>query len=178
MPEAKLSHHSKGRFRFRIAKKRGDAKYFKHLNQFFSQLKGIQSVEINPSFGSILLLTNLPKENLFDLVQKNNLFYVQISKINQTKTKTTISSAKVTRDYSKTDSGLIRIAKCLNNVDQSIKNSTYGVLDLTTLAFGAFAGLGIYQIARGQILASGTAMLATACALIPLQKIISEQKVS
>jgi len=50
------------------------------------------------------------------------------------------------------------------------KTATNGRVDLATVAFGALLGLGVYQIVRGQMLASASSLLVSAIAFLPMEK--------
>ncbi len=168
--EAKLSHSSQGRVRIRIPEKRGNNQYFAKLKNKFMSHDGIHDTKINTAAASVLILSNLSKESVLNFAKENKLFEISV-KTEKSKITAALKNTKPKRNY---ESGVVRFAKQIHKVDTAIQHSTYGMLDLTSIVFFSIAGMGIYQIARGHILASGTSLLATAAALIPLQKVMEK----
>jgi len=179
IPKALLSHFSKGRVRIRVDKKRGDTTYFTQLENMFSNLPGIISATSNPNSASLLLLTHLSANDISKFANENNLFDMKDNELKKL-THSTIQpkKAKIENDKTSPKTALKRFANRVHDIDIAVQKSTYGMLDLTTIAFGAFAGMGIYQLVRGHIMASGTSLLATAFAMVPLQKVIAERNQS
>lgn len=167
IPEAILCHYSQGRVRIRLALKKNDPNYFDHLKNIFLQLAGIKEVKSNSVSKSLLLITSLAADTIFDFAAKNNLFILKndISKKSFFESKSHSTHNQISKHM------LTEIAESIQKYDANIKNVTKGNIDLRTLTFGALMGFGLYQLMRGQFLASGSSLVVTAIALLPLHKI-------
>ncbi len=136
----------------RIPRKRRDATYFAFLHACLEKMAEVRAVETNPLLGSVLLVTSLCAEDIFAYAKRHQLFEKLEEKIAQDPI---------------TGNILSRVARGVKKADNRLKESTNGMIDMKTLAFGAFAGLGIYQITRGQVLASASALMMSAFTFFP-----------
>ncbi|HHT9145702.1 MAG: hypothetical protein Q7J76_03985 [Candidatus Brocadiaceae bacterium] len=127
-PHAYLSHRSFRRLRVKVPSKRGDKLYFTQLNEGFRKCKGIETLEVNPITGSILLIHSIDLESISQYAEGNNLF---ILKTNSPMPLFNGISAK------------------FNKFDDRVKRITGNGLDITGITVLTLFGLGISQISRG-----------------------------
>jgi hypothetical protein len=152
IPIGLLSHHSKERIRIRIPHKRQDISYFAFLHACFEKMAEVRAVETNPFLGSLLLITSLGAEDIFAYAELHKLFH---------KLDEPIGNA------GRSENLLVQATQAAKRLDQQLKDSTNGMIDLKTVACGAFAGLCIYQIAKGQVLASASSLMMSALTFFP-----------
>lgn len=74
LPQAYVSHSSKGRLRFRVPSKKSDLAYFSTLHQTFEEYDFIHQLEVNPSTGSVLVLHSEDTDTVLSCGKKHLLF--------------------------------------------------------------------------------------------------------
>lgn len=74
LPEAVLSHESRGRIRLRLASKKRDEEFFKDLTSWFMKLEGIEKAAVNPATGSLLLIHAIDLNVIRRYAEEENLF--------------------------------------------------------------------------------------------------------
>jgi hypothetical protein len=143
LPEAYISHSTKGRLRIKIPLRKGDKAFFSSLKDHLTKLSefpGIQKIVVNPMTGSMLLIHSLDM-NPGDLtlikayVEQKGLFKIAAPR-----------SARASAPISG------NIAETFKNADKKIFNFTNGELDIRSLALAGFFGLGFFQLSRGQFM--------------------------
>jgi Heavy metal associated domain 2 len=141
LPEAHITHTSKGRVRIKIPSRKGDYPYFSGLKDKLPDLletPGIQRIEMNPTTGSILVIHELDfKATDFSIVseflEQKGLFKLGFNGS---------PGIPVSRN----------IARTFQDLNQQITGFTRGEIDLRSLALIGLIGLGLYQVSRGQLM--------------------------
>ena len=134
IPDAYISHRTDHRLRIKVPSKKRDHEYFGTLHQHLSGKEGIETVEINPLTGSVLITHNVDADALVAEAQSKSLFTLKKSVPAQP------TLHKIVKGHFK-------------GFDDRIKGFTGGSQNIGTLAFLTLAGVGIYQIARGNFTA-------------------------
>jgi hypothetical protein len=133
IPEALLSHRISGRARLKIPSKKRDFHYFESLKEQLSKCSGIETMEVNPVSGSILIYT-LDIEKIAGYAQDKRLFNLKNNRPDPADMHYTVS-------------------KAFRDINGKIKGITGGDMDIAGAAFLTLLGLGIYQISRGNFAA-------------------------
>lgn len=132
LPGAYICHQTAHRLRLKIPGKRGDIAYFTALRNDLSGWPDIQEVQINPTTASVLLVPAVAPPVLARFGMSKKLFALKPARpetINQ------------------------RLLSSFRYVDEQLKASTSGELDLASLAFLGLVGAGTYQILMGNFFA-------------------------
>ena len=132
LPGAYICHQTAHRLRLKIPGKRGDIAYFTALRNDLSGWPDIQEVQINPTTASVLLVPAVAPPVLARFGMSKKLFALKPARpetINQ------------------------RLLGSFRYVDEQLKASTSGELDLASLAFLGLVGAGTYQILMGNFFA-------------------------
>jgi hypothetical protein len=133
-PDAFLSHKISGRARLKIPSKKGDFHYFKSLKEQLSGCSGIETVEVNPVSGSILIVHASDIEKIAEYARNKNIFNLKNNRPEPANLHRTVS-------------------KAFKDINGKIKGITGGDMDIAGAAFLTLLGLGIYQISRGNFIA-------------------------
>ncbi len=134
IPDALCSHKSSGRTRLKIPSKKGDAAYFMALRDELSKCSCIEKIEANPLTGSALFIHRGDFKAVAGHAEANNIFRLKEFEVNSTDLHRTVSAT-------------------FKGINNRIKSSTGGGLDMGALAFLSLLGAGIYQISRGSFAA-------------------------
>jgi hypothetical protein len=134
IPDAFCSHKSSRRTRLKIPSKKGNAAYFMALKDELSKCSCIEKIEANPLTGSALFIHSGDFKVVAEKAEANNIFRLKKFEANSTDLQRTILAT-------------------FNGINNHIKSTTGGGLDMSTLAFLFLAGAGIYQIVRGNVAA-------------------------
>ena len=132
--DAYVTHMTAERLRIKIPLRRQDADFFTALRGSLSKIEGIELVEVNPVTASVLITHRTTMDAILEHGRVNNLFTFRKNLPRQTTLHKTV-----------TDS--------FSAMDNRIKRFTRGAVDGGGLAFLAVAGIGIYQISRGNFAA-------------------------
>ncbi|MGC2423010.1 MAG: HMA2 domain-containing protein [Nitrospirota bacterium] len=130
-PSAHISHATKGRVRFKIPSKKGNARFFTNIKDVLEKNAKVAGVEINPVTGSVLVIHKTDTNSIIKLAESNKFF-------------------KLAQRRQQIANNLVESFKSL---DDKLKSATDGELDLPTTSFLTLAGVGIYEIARGNFAA-------------------------
>lgn len=134
LPEAHISHRISSRIRIKIQSKKGDPDYFSHVKKEFSDYGRLESVEVNTSTGSLLLVAvEINKEDVAKFANSKDLF-----------------DLKEEQAHMPLSRKLMEPVEC---VSKTLHRSTKGEIDLPGLAFLSLLGVGVYQVARGNFVA-------------------------
>ncbi len=134
IPDAFLIHKISGRARLKIPSKRGDLYYFNSLKEQLSGFSGIETIDLNPMLGSIIIRHTSEIEKIANYARERNIFDLKNNKINS--------------------KGLhLTISRVYQDINGKIKGITGGDIDIPGIAFLTLLGLGIYQISRGNFAA-------------------------
>lgn len=138
---AYLCHCIPGRIRFRIPGQRGDENYFSMLAKKLAALPGIETVQVSPLTGSVLLTHALDAvDDIGAFAKAQGLFEVTPPP----------------------DPGLPmgeRIANSVHTFNHELKKLSDGAFDYWSLIFFVLIGMAIYQILKGNIAAPATTLL-------------------
>ncbi|MGA2192354.1 MAG: HMA2 domain-containing protein [Nitrospirota bacterium] len=138
LPKAHVGHTSKGRIRFKVPSKKGDARFFVSVKEKLEKSDKVATIEVNPVTGSILVTHNTDDDSIIKLAEAGKTFKVDIiNKPGRPK------HPPVSRDMLHGFKGL----------DEKLKSATGGELDLPSVAFLTLLGIGIYQIIKGNFAA-------------------------
>lgn len=136
-PAAYIVHAAPGRLRVRIPSKRGDLAYFAAVRKAFSDHPDISGLETNATTGGVLLRHNSENQVLPLREHSHGLFTLQEDPV-----------PKI----------LDTIARGASGSNGSIRRNT-GLTNTESLLFLTLAGMGAYQLLRGQVLAPATTLL-------------------
>jgi hypothetical protein len=130
IPSAFLSHVAAGRMRLRIPSKKRDASYFSSLKERMSKCGGVERIETNPLTASMLIVHNGDARAICGFAADSGLFSVKELKTNPANAHQGVS-------------------ELFEGMNKRIKGLTGNGMDIGSLSFLALAGVGIYQISRG-----------------------------
>jgi copper chaperone CopZ len=133
-PDAIVAHRTAGRLRLRVPSKKGDALYFASVRDALSAIEGVESVEVSPVTGSVLVRHTAPFAAI-KAAGPRDLFNI----VETAQTETTALHDSVSTIF--------------GSIDDRIKGITGRGVDLAGLAFLALVAAGVYQIARGNFTA-------------------------
>lgn len=148
LPRAHLSHHAHGRTRIRIPSRKGDRDFFERLGKLVSTWEAIETFELNPVLGTLLLLHEADLPRLRQFFASNRLFEIQPPE--------TSPAEPLAR----------RLGRSLGDLDGDIQRSTGGSADLASVAFVGLVGLGTLQLLRSQALPPAVTLFQMAIATL------------
>jgi flagellar basal body P-ring protein FlgI len=131
-PSAHISHATKGRVRFKVPSKRGNARFFTNIKDVLEKNARVAGVVIDPVTGSVLVTHNTDTDSIIKLTESNKFFTLE---------------RRRPRHVSN------HLVASFKGLDNKLKSATDGELDLPTASFLTLAGVGIYEIARGNFAA-------------------------
>lgn len=123
-----------GRLRVRIHGRKGDEQYFTFIKENFIKLEGISKVETNHLTASALFVHSIDEESIAAHASLNGLFILDRAR-------------PVNQDLHKS------VTEAFSGIDAGVKGLTFGNINTGAVAFLALAGVGIYQISRGNFAA-------------------------
>lgn len=151
IPEAHLCHLTPQRARIRIPSRRGERRFFIDLANELKSCPAIRALDVNSATGSVLLinLEGIALDQISGYAEDKQLFRL-------------------------TSPGpmMETITDNVRRLDGAIRSLAGGEVDLASVGFVTLAGMGLYQLARGQILAPAVTVLwyAASVLLITAQK--------
>lgn len=132
LPQAQIVHRTAQRLRIRIPGRRGERDFFARLEGSLKRDLELQEVRTNSLTGTVLLIgERIDVERLAELARGEGLFVLQGS----------APPAPLSK----------KLVRPMANLDESIRTISGGELDLPSLFFLGLLGMGIYQIARGNV---------------------------
>jgi hypothetical protein len=144
-----IAHQLPGRIRLRIPEKRGDDAFFRQLREVAGSVPGIRQVEVNHRTGSVLVLHD-PDVPLLAMSEAVGLRL-------------------------ETDTGtrpiVEQVGGGLQQIDTALRSVAGGQLDLRGVALIGLLGFGLYQLARGEVLAPAATLFWYAFALTQLRTV-------
>lgn len=164
LPEAHITHASKGRVRIKLPSRKGDHVFFADLKSKLPDLletPGIQRIEMNPATGSILVIHQLDlKKSDISLVSQ---FLEQkgFFKLGTNNTPGTPVSQNIARTF--------------KGMNKKITDFTSGEVDLQSLVMMGLLGLGLYQFSRGQFMIPAISAFWYAATLLKEGEILKEE---
>jgi hypothetical protein len=134
LPLAHISHLTRRRVRIKIPSKKGDRNYLTALKERFSGFEGIETIEINPVTGSVLIIHNSDMRTIAEYAMVNNLF--------------------ILKGIDSFPAGLQqRVSGAFKSINGQLKTATGGEIDIGGLAFLVLLSVGVYQISMGNLTA-------------------------
>ncbi len=133
-PFAFVSHMTGTRIRLKIPSKKKDSVFFSSLAEKIPAIEGVQSVEMNPVTGSVLLLHSSDPEHIIQTFATAGFFRFESS-----------SSERAHLQG--------RISEAFNGINVALKDVSENELDLGGAAFLILLALGGYQIIKGNFTA-------------------------
>lgn len=164
-PYAIVEHRLPGRARFRISSKRGDAGYFRAVIERASNHPRIEQAHANHRTGSLLLVHSQPSEPIDQLVFDLGLFILEADGAEPTRRdddRVAITIPPKTFALGAGGLGMIQAARgnLLSTASDEFWRAyaAFRVLRLP-LAAWMFVGFGIYQLIRGELFPTASALL-------------------
>ena len=134
LPDAHISHRISSRMRIKIQSRKGDPDYFSHVKKEFSKYGRLESVEVNTSTGSVLLVAlEINKEDVAKFAKSKDLFDLKEEQARSPLWRKLIAPVE--------------------GVNKTLHRFTEGEIDLPGLAFLSLLVVGVYQLARGNFVA-------------------------
>lgn len=134
VPGGFITHVTKERMRFRIPSCKRDYVFFQNIKETISRLEGVETVDVNPLTSGVLIIHKTNPDAIIEYLESQNVITFKKEPPSQTLLHKTITSS-----YGK-----------LNN---KIKNYTNSAIDMSGIIFLTLAGLGVYQISKGNFAA-------------------------
>ena len=116
--------------------KKRDAGFFDNIYQSLSTCEGINTVQVNPMTGSVLVIHMLDSRRIVAYAEDHNLF--RIESVNYLEKQTYVSR---------------KISETFSSVNKKVTLSTQGFANIPDLVLLALIGLSIVQVSRGNFTA-------------------------
>jgi hypothetical protein len=151
IPEGHVCHVTPQRARIRIPSRRGDREFFINLSNALEGCPGVKAIDVNPSTGSVLLMNQegIALDRISGYARDKQLFRLgSPGPMMQT------------------------MMDNVRRLDGAIRSLAGEEIDLASVGFVTLGAMGLYQLARGQILAPAVTVLwyAASVLLIAAQK--------
>lgn len=135
LPAAHIGHQTAERIRIRIPSRKGDAAYFSEVRAVLRKNVPMAGIEVNPATGSVLLKgSQVDAAAIASVGDETSLFALE-------------TRPSGIEPLSK------KVATPFRDLSRSVDRFSGGELDLPGMAFLALIGVGVYQLARGNIVA-------------------------
>ena len=135
LPAARIGHQTAERLRIKIPSRKGEEAYFFEVKAALQKKVSMSGIEVNPATGSVLLKgPQVDAAAIASVGEETSLFAL--------KTRPTGNEP-----LSK------KIATPFRDLSRLVDRFSGGELDLPGMAFLALIGVGVYQLARGNIVA-------------------------
>jgi len=135
LPAAHIGHQTAERIRIRIPSRKGDAAYFSEVRAVLRKNVPMAGIDVNPGTGSVLLKgSQVDAAAIASVGDATSLFALE-------------TRPSGIEPLSK------KIATPFRDLSRSVDRFSGGELDLPGMAFLALIGVGVYQLARGNIVA-------------------------
>ncbi|MFP4392710.1 MAG: hypothetical protein ACLFPG_07640 [Desulfohalobiaceae bacterium] len=131
LPIGRCVHSSAERIRLRVKEKQGDEIYFNQVLQTLRAAFPKAKIEVNPLTGSVLCIGIERFEDLARAAREKHLFQITALPPRVTATKA--------------------VHRGVAEMNATIRRSSGGELDLSSLVFLILIGTGIYQVVRGNL---------------------------
>jgi len=164
LPEAFITHISRGRVRIKIPSRKGDRVFFSALKDKLpatSEIPGIQRIEMNPTTGSVLIVHDLDFKGHDLTIFSGHLEQMGLFKLKPNDTPGTPVSQNIARTF--------------KGINQQITDFTSGEIDLQSLVLLGLLGLGLYQFSRGQFMIPAISAFWYAATLLKEGEILKEE---
>ncbi len=128
IPQARIVHRTSERVRFRIPSRKGDTAYFAKVSKRIAETLEPERLEANPGTGSLLLHdADLDIDAVIGLAREQGYFQLE-----------TVHPVPLAR----------RATEPIRDLSARLKDTTFGHMDLATLAFFGLLGVGTFQLLR------------------------------
>lgn len=74
LPRAYISRECHGQLRFKLPRRKGDTEFFRHAAEVLERLEAVDSLQVNPMTGSILVYHHSSLKEIAGFARKNELF--------------------------------------------------------------------------------------------------------
>lgn len=138
LAQAYVAHTVPGRVRLRIPARRGDDAYFANVASQLREIGGAEGVKTNPRTGSVLI-NGLELDRLAETARNERLFALR-------------------RSPPPPESVIDAVGTSVDTLESGVKKVTRGEMDLASLAFVFFLGLGLVQLLRGNFAGPATTL--------------------
>lgn len=136
LPDAYISHRTPTRLRVRVPSRKRDLAWFVRAKDLLSALPEVEAVDVNELSGSILIVHHRKDvESLLAAAKKQGIFGI------------------ARPDARKPVTLRQGITEGFRTVNRRVSGATGGRADLWDVAFLGVAGIGVYQLLRGNIAA-------------------------
>ncbi len=165
-PTAFIAHQLPGRLRIVVPSKKGEAGFFANLVPRLTVMPNVMRVKANPMTGSILIAASSPSDALADTLERNGLLHIAPAEgkpaVVARRRRPRKVDARETLAFGLSGLGLLQMArgKLTGSASENLWNA-YRAYDRLrnrplTLIFIVF---GLYQLMRGRVLNSATALI-------------------
>jgi hypothetical protein len=161
---ATLVHATRGRARLRLPSAKGDAAFFRRLEEELRNCVGVTDVKVNARTGSVLVRHGGDLDVVARHARAHGLFDLREREERDEQEPRTDEAARA--GLSRHARALDEIENAIRDADKSLRRRTNGAVDLQALAFGALVGGSAYQLVRGKFLPAGGTMLVQALSLL------------
>lgn len=145
LARAVVVHQAPGRMRLRIPERKRQAAFFERLKSQLAAPNGIVSVEANPLTGSVTIAHSLDVEQIARHAREAGLFEI---------------------DTRGREPVAVALAQGSESLDRRLRRASGGSLDLFSVAFLGLAGVGVWQLVRGNVSAPAVTLFWYAASLI------------
>jgi len=132
--EGYISHQSPGRLRLKFPMQKGDESFFNKLGKRLLSCPGVQKVEGNPLTGSVLMLHESDSQSIVEFAREKKIFHLSEPK----KTETPYHESFISS---------------FSALNERVKSAMNGQIDFWGMTSFALIAAGIYQVARGNLVA-------------------------
>jgi len=135
LPAARIGHQTAERLRIKIPSRKGEEAYFSEVKAVLQKKVSMAGIEVNPATGSVLLKgLQVDAAAIASVGEETSLFALE-------------TRPSGNEPLSK------KIATPFRDLSRSVDRFSGGELDLPGMAFLSLIGVGVYQLARGNIVA-------------------------
>jgi len=132
--EGYISHETSGRLRVKFPAHKGDENFFQKLGKKLLSCPGVQKVEANPSTGSVLLLHESDSQAIVEFARGKRIFHLSEPKKGESAVPQSVISS-------------------FAGLNERVKSAMSGQVDLWGITSLLLIGAGVYQVARGNLVA-------------------------
>lgn len=161
---AQITHITPGRIRFKVPAKRRDPSFFGELQIECSSFDGVKHVTANILTGSVLLLCDDSKQSLvIERLKKHPLLDFGPEAHRTEKSSMTLTAIEQQTAVQKASSTFA-------SFDSTLKEFSFGFLDLRSVLFISFVMFATRQLAQGAVFGNAITLFWYAIQLLRLKK--------
>lgn len=157
---AQITHKAPGRIRFKVPSKRRDESFFSALKIDYSGFEGVKHVRANELTGSVLLLTDITRQDkLIERIRKHPL--LDFGSENHL-ARESGAALTATEPFSAAQ----KAAGSLSSFDTTLREFSNGYLDLRSVFFIALVAFAARQLMQGAVFGNAISLVWYALQLI------------